>query len=356
MDYAADDLIDQGWADRFDTLPDTDMNSSSTSFDLLRDFITTKMRMSHIYQPLMLKNLIQNGGWAATRDIAASFLAEDQSQIDYYAEITKRMPGRVLGSHGLVEREGDGYRLVPDVRLLTPEQRTHLLQLCDGALESYRERRGERIYDHRRAALGDISGTVRYAVLKRAGFRCELCGVAADERSLEVDHILPRRHGGSDDITNLQALCYKCNANKGARDATDFRVVRESMDSRQGGCIFCEVGERVVVAENALAYAFRDRFPVTPLHTLFIPRRHAITYFDLYEPERRAINLLMDQVRAEIVSIDEAVEGFNIGMNCGEVAGQTVMHCHVHLIPRRPGDVPEPRGGVRGVIPGKASY
>jgi diadenosine tetraphosphate (Ap4A) HIT family hydrolase len=303
----------------------------------------------------MLRVLIQNGGRASIRDIASAFLARDESQIDYYAEITKRMPGRVLSSHGLVQRNGDTFQLLTDVDELTPEQRQALLDLCDHALDDYRQRRGERIYDHRRAALGDISGTDRYEVLKRAGFRCELCGVSADERALEVDHILPRRHGGTDDRTNLQSLCYKCNANKGARDDTDFRKVREGMTARQEGCLFCG-SDRPRVAENELAYAIRDDFPVTPLHTLIIPRRHAPTYFDLYEPERRAINLLLDQVRTAILAADKTVEGFNIGMNCGETAGQTVMHCHVHLIPRRKGDVPEPRGGVRGVIPGKASY
>jgi diadenosine tetraphosphate (Ap4A) HIT family hydrolase len=331
------------------------MSSAASAYLSLRDFLTQRMRMSHIYQPLMLKVLIQNGGQASIRDIASAFLAQDESQIDYYSEITKRMPGRILASHGLVEREGKSFRLLADVAELSAEQRETLIGLCDAALADYRERRGERIYDHRRAALGDISGTDRYEVLKRAGFRCELCGVPADERALEVDHILPRRHGGTDDRANLQSLCYRCNANKGARDDTDFREVREKMTARQDGCLFCH-SERERVAENELAFAIRDGFPVTPLHTLIIPRRHAPTYFDLFEPERRAINLLLDQVRADILAADKTVEGFNIGMNCGEVAGQTVMHCHVHLIPRRRGDVPEPRGGVRGVIPGKASY
>ncbi len=225
---------------------------------------------------------------------------------------------------------------------LSRGEREALVRLCDDAVDSYRQRRGDRLYDHRRAALGSVSGTDRYEVLKRAGFRCELCGVSAEERSIEVDHITPRRHGGSDDRANLQALCYKCNANKGARDATDFREVRESMTARQKGCLFCEA-ERSRVAENELAFAIRDGFPVTPLHTLIIPLRHAATYFDLFEPERRAINLLLDQVRSDILASDKTVEGFNIGMNCGEVAGQTVMHCHVHLIPRRRGDVAEPR-------------
>jgi diadenosine tetraphosphate (Ap4A) HIT family hydrolase len=120
------------------------------------------------------------------------------------------------------------------------------------------------------------------------------------------------------------------------------------MLARQEGCPFCD-GARQRVAENELAIAISDSFPVTPLHTLIIPRRHAPTYFDLYEPERRACNLLLDRVRADILAADKSVEGFNIGMNSGEVAGQTVMHCHIHLFPRRRGDVAEPRGGVRGL-------
>ena len=105
-----------------------------------------------------------------------------------------------------------------------------------------------------------------------------------------------------------------------------------------------------------MALALSDNFPITPLHTLIIPRRHAPSYFDLYDPERRAINLLLDQARGIVLDADKTVEGFNVGINCGEVAGQTVMHCHVHLIPRRRGDVEQPRGGVRAVIPGKANY
>jgi ATP adenylyltransferase len=87
-----------------------------------------------------------------------------------------------------------------------------------------------------------------------------------------------------------------------------------------------------------------------------ISKRHAATFFDLFEPERPAINQLLDGLRAEITQKDPSVSGFNIGMNSGEAAGQTVGHAHVHLIPRRQGDVQDPRGGVRGVIPGKAAY
>ena len=141
-----------------------------------------------------------------------------------------------------------------------------------------------------------------------------------------------------------------------ARDDADFRAVREEINARQSDCIFCNVPADRIIASNALAFAIRDNYPVTELHTLVIPKRHAATFFDLFEPERRAINHLMDEVRVEILKKDASVSGFNIGVNDGDAAGQTVDHAHMHLIPRRQGDVQDPSGGVRGVVPGKAAY
>jgi len=332
------------------------MTDGPKIYTRLRDFLTAQMRMAHVYQPVMLKTLIESNGDASLRDIAAAFLAHDEAQLEYYEEITKRMPGRVLQNHGLVERDGDAYRLTMPIEGLTDVQRDELICICDAKVKDYLQRRGAKAYDHRRTALGELSGTVRYQVLSRAGFRCELCGVSADEQALEVDHILPRRHGGQDDETNLQSLCWRCNANKGARDDTDFRAVRAALDAREADCSFCDIDAARIIGENALAVAVQDKYPVTPLHTLVIPRRHAPTWFDLSVPEQRAISLLMETVRQEIMTADKTVMGFNVGMNCGEAAGQTVPHAHVHLIPRRSGDVEEPRGGVRGVIPDMADY
>ena len=105
-----------------------------------------------------------------------------------------------------------------------------------------------------------------------------------------------------------------------------------------------------------MAVAIRDGFPVTPMHSLVIPKRHVATYFDLSRSEFNACDSLIKEQRAESMGADIAVEGFNIGMNAGEVAGQTVFHCHIHLIPRRRGDVESPMGGVRHLIPGKGHY
>lgn len=121
-------------------------------------------------------------------------------------------------------------------------------------------------------------------------------------------------------------------------------------------CVFCTLPEFRFVCANALAFAVRDTSPVTPLHSLILPRRHVSSYFDVDGEEHDAMHQLLDQIRRGIVAQDPTVEGFNIGINVGEAAGQTLFHCHIHLIPRRQGDVANPRGGVRAVIPGKQSY
>jgi ATP adenylyltransferase len=124
-------------------------------------------------------------------------------------------------------------------------------------------------------------------------------------------------------------------------------------------CLFCDIQTKIkdrIVDENALAYAIRDGFPVSPGHTLLIPKRHTLDYFGLTQEEVIAINQLMINQKRLLESEDPTIDGFNIGMNCGETAGQSVWHCHVHLIPRRQGDVERPKGGVRHVIPYKGNY
>ena len=124
-------------------------------------------------------------------------------------------------------------------------------------------------------------------------------------------------------------------------------------------CLFCDIqstDQQRIIAESNLAYVISDGFPVTDGHTLFIPKRHVKDYFELVPAEINEINSLMSKQRLLLQEQDSKIEGFNIGMNCGEVAGQTIFHCHVHLIPRRKGDVENPRGGIRHVIPSKALY
>ena len=125
---------------------------------------------------------------------------------------------------------------------------------------------------------------------------------------------------------------------------------------RNDPCIFCNVNKERFIAENELVFAVRDRFPVTELHSLVIPKRHVNDFFDLTKEELIACNELLQIVKEDILAKDGSVKGFNIGVNSGTVAGQSIFHCHIHLIPRREGDVPNPKGGVRHVIPLKGLY
>jgi ATP adenylyltransferase len=331
--------------------------TEESTYRQLFHFITHEMRMSHIYQPVMLKALLaSDNGRASVTEIAKALLAEDRAQIEYYEYITKNMVGKVLTKNrGITGKDGDYYDLL-GFEDLTEEERAELIWACELRLQEYLEKRGDAPWQHRKKSSGYISGSKRYEVLKRAHFRCELCGISADQKALEVDHIRPRNQGGSDEIANLQALCYSCNAMKRDTDDADFRGMAESYKHREAGCIFCEMPADRVIKENELCYAIRDGYPVTDLHSLVIPKRHVADYFELYQPERNAIEQLLHELRAEILSADNTITGFNVGINAGKSAGQTIFHVHVHLIPRRDGDMEEPRGGVRGVIPEKQTY
>ena len=121
-------------------------------------------------------------------------------------------------------------------------------------------------------------------------------------------------------------------------------------------CIFCDVKKQDIIYENDYAFVSYDSYPVSKFHSLIIPKRHIKNFLDLNDKELNACNKLIKKIKSKIENDDNLVEGFNLGTNAGSVAGQTIMHCHIHLIPRRRGDVENPQGGVRGVIPLKQHY
>jgi diadenosine tetraphosphate (Ap4A) HIT family hydrolase/5-methylcytosine-specific restriction endonuclease McrA len=325
------------------------------NYDQLKDFIANQMRMSHIYQPVMLRHLLLRLGKSTDVEIAAQLLLYDEGQIEYYQQITNRMVGKVLQRRGIVIKDGSSY-VLPTFNKLSAQQISELVQLCEHKLDTYIKKRGSKIWHHRRVNRIPISGTVRYEVLKRAKFHCELCGISADVKALEVDHIVPKNHGGEDSINNYQALCYSCNASKGDRDKTDFRDVRLQHKHREDDCLFCDIPEKRILAENNLAFVILDRYPVTKDHSLIIPKRHSSHYFELNQAEVNAINSLALELKRVLEIKDTSIRGINIGYNCGEYAGQTIPHTPMHFIPRRVGDVEIPTGGIRNIIPGKGSY
>ena len=121
-------------------------------------------------------------------------------------------------------------------------------------------------------------------------------------------------------------------------------------------CLFCNSKISGIAHENELAYASYDTYPVSDNHCLIIPKRHVVDYFDLSNEELIACNDLIKIIKKEVLEKDKNVKAFNIGSNAGIEAGQSIMHCHIHLIPRRKDDVENPQGGVRSVIPKKQHY
>ncbi|TLM60377.1 MAG: HIT family protein [Deltaproteobacteria bacterium] len=120
-------------------------------------------------------------------------------------------------------------------------------------------------------------------------------------------------------------------------------------------CPFCELAALRVVSANDHAIAIYDGFPISPGHVLIIPKRHVASFFELATEEQGAMLGLLAEMR-QLLQKESNPDGFNIGINDGTAAGQTVMHLHIHLIPRYAGDQPDPRGGVRWIFPDKADY
>jgi ATP adenylyltransferase len=324
--------------------------SSLMTFDELLNFLTTKMRMSHIYQPLLIRALVDAGGTATLRQLAHAFLAQDESQLQFYETRIKEMPLRILAKHGVVQHDGQLVSLA--VPHLTYVQRAQLKMACEQRMQEYVQKRNLALWDYRLLDTDPVPDDLRFQALKASGGRCALCGTTKDDSPLDVDHILPRSLGGKTERANLQALCAKCNRTKGNKDTTDFRPgpTPEVVPS----CPFCSTDTQDrAVEQHGSALAVLDAYPVTPGHHLVLPRRHATEYFTM---TRQDAEDLLRVLRNRLAEADSSIQGFNVGINCGEVAGQTVMHAHIHLIPRRKGDMVNPRGGVRGVIPERMGY
>ena len=128
------------------------------------------------------------------------------------------------------------------------------------------------------------------------------------------------------------------------------------MSDPNNPCLFCNTSKKEFIFENDLAFATLDSYPVSKYHSLIIPKRHVKDYFDLTNDELISCQDLLLKVKNKIICKDNLVKGFNIGSNSEKSAGQSIFHCHIHLIPRREGDVENPQGGVRSVIPLKQHY
>lgn len=257
-----------------------------TAAKRLKTFLETEMAMSHIYQPVMIRTILDGGGAATRRQIAAAISATDLSQIEYYEQVVSRYPGPVLRKRGIVAYEKGIYRLADSFRSLAEWERAELRAVCDLRVADFIAKRQARIWEHRSINADPVPGTKRWQVISRALGRCEACGISSAERMIEVDHIVPRSKGGSNNLWNLQALCSLCNVQKLDRVAVDFRAAHEAARDRHEDCVLCRAAAYNSL-ENELA-----RVLDLPTGPVVAPRRHGVSYVELWQSEVNALRHL----------------------------------------------------------------
>ena len=191
------------------------------TFDELLKFIEEDLRMSHVYQPLLISFLVQSGGAATVRQLAQEFALADEASVLHYEKRIKEMPIPVLAKRGVVSKKSNLVEL--QVGDLTYAQSSRIRAACEKRIADFLESRGVDIWSGL-LEIDPVPSTVRFDVLKRDR-KCVLCGAAPEIDSdvrLHVDHIVPRSKGGSNEMSNLQVLCSECNLGKSNRDDTAF--------------------------------------------------------------------------------------------------------------------------------------
>lgn len=191
------------------------------TFEDLLKFVEGELRMSHVYQPLLISFLVESGGAATVRQLAQEFALADEASVLHYEKRIKEMPVPVLAKRGVISKRAELIELQVDK--LTYVQSSQIRAACEKRIADFLEKRGIEIWNGL-LELDPVPSTVRYDVLKRDR-KCVLCGAAPEVDSavrLHVDHIIPRSKGGSNDIGNLQVLCAECNLGKSNRDNTAF--------------------------------------------------------------------------------------------------------------------------------------
>jgi hypothetical protein len=216
---AGDEVIKYGYRDPLN-------NIVNMTFDELLKFVEEDLRMSHVYQPLLISFLVQSGGAATVRQLAQEFALADEASVLHYEKRIKEMPIPVLAKRGVVSKKHNFVELQVDD--LTYAQSSRIRAACEKRIADFLESRGVDVWSGL-LEMDPVPSTVRFDVLKRDR-KCVLCGAAPEINSevrLHVDHIVPRSKGGSNEMSNLQVLCSECNLGKSNRDNTAFGELTE---------------------------------------------------------------------------------------------------------------------------------
>ncbi len=307
---------------------------TALNYKELMDFIENRMSMTGVYQPVMIEKMLRNGGTVSAWGAAREFLRNDYAQLEYYIHIVNRWPRRTLKKHGVITESGIGDRnrmFTLTASGLTKRQRENLVASCRHRLNEYKMRKGIPPHGDGPHSPKAVSGSMRYKVLAKSGGRCVACGVSSLERAIEVDHIVPRSKGGPDELSNLQALCYKCNSQKRDRDDLDFlqEINRKAFGHK--GCRWCK---REMKMQNFLAGAAQVKRTRYGQHVVIVPKRHMPNYFELRPPERAMMIDLLEAHLAEEYPEARSASDFSLELETSASVDES-RHCAIHVVPIR---------------------
>ena len=260
-------------------------------YESLEKFIKVDMKMTHIYQPIMIKTLLESKDNKANKEeIARQFLGIDRAQIEYYKKIVGRWPHTTLKNHNIIEynKKGQEYTLLLDD--ITNEQRERLMELCDLRLKEFIDK-DPAIRRLRELDKRSMSGSIRYDILAKSKGVCVACGVSSLKESIHIDHIIPINAGGKDHPDNMQALCYKCNTQKRDRDDTNFMLWHKRLQFRKPKCDMCTTDVKYDI-ENNLAYCVLSK---ADKPSIVAPKRHVGSFLEMIEAERSLCITLVDR-------------------------------------------------------------
>ena len=268
-------------------------------FEDLIDFIDNRMRMSHIYQPLLLRILVEAGGTATIRQLAHGFLAQDESQLRYYENRIKQMPVPVLKKRGVISKEGELVSL--NCKKLTFEQKAQVVMSCEKRLQQFIIERGLDLWGYRLLDTDPIPGSLRYRVLKESGGRmCQLwCSPRKNAHWMWTTSFLNPR------AVKMYAKTFKSFVPSAIR-RRETRIALISVMI----CLLIRfptvnfvtrISRGRIIEELDTVVAIKDGYPVTKGHLLVIPKRHAPEYFDLSDAERRDVDSLLKFLKQQMI-------------------------------------------------------
>lgn len=300
--------------------------AGALDYEEMARFVRHTMKMTSVYQPIVIRALVESGGEATDSDIARAFMGEDKRRLEYYAGIARRWPRKVLEKHGVVTyrkgAKGKEGVFVLDLEGATEGQRRRIAELCNLRLEEYigRKAAGVPMLDRigRQPAVPDAA---RDAALARSGGACAECGTPLHKAATRIDHIIPPRIGGAeDDPSNLRALCAVCAVAKKDRDALEFLLVHNRLSFRKG-CWLCGRRESADLG-NELAVAVPARRPAAVHHWIVAPKSHVSRFDEMLPAERHFCMDLIEPAKERMRGAGCGGLGFRVSMRDGASGGR----------------------------------